>query len=388
MMMRTLKAALRKEWRDAIRDRRSLIAAFSYAAFGPIVVAFLISMLAEQATTRETATLGLVNGANVPMLEAVLESNLLDIETLEAFDPQAGLPAGVDAVLVLPGDFNERLADFRPATVKLYGNARLDASERAISRAEDAFEEHRRRLAMGRLIERGVSPVILQAYSIESHELSETTDGARGIANMLVLFFILAPFVAGMSIAIDTTAGEREHGALQALLSQPLDRIGLITGKWIVTAAFSTVGAVMTAGLGAVALSFVPLTELDIYFSFDFAMLWQLALIIAPFAGLVAAAQMGVALMARNFKEGQTYLTLLSFMPVAVGFRSTFGDAGEGDSIWPLFAHQDLVEAVLLGEGLNNGQLAITSAVTLAGIALFLGLSAHLLGRERMITEG
>jgi len=53
-MMLTLKAALRKEWRDAIRDRRSLIAAFSYAAFGPVVVAFLISMLAEQATTRET----------------------------------------------------------------------------------------------------------------------------------------------------------------------------------------------------------------------------------------------------------------------------------------------------------------------------------------------
>ena len=55
---------------------------------------------------------------------------------------------------------------------------------------------------------------------------------------MLSYFFLFALLTGGMNLAIDATAGERERGSLEPLLSLPVTRSQLIFGKIAATCLF------------------------------------------------------------------------------------------------------------------------------------------------------
>lgn len=56
------------------------------------------------------------------------------------------------------------------------------------------------------------------------------------------MMVLLAAFTAALQISSDSTAGERERGALESLLLNPVPRIELITGKWLAAAIFAARG--------------------------------------------------------------------------------------------------------------------------------------------------
>ena len=61
------------------------------------------------------------------------------------------------------------------------------------------------------------------------------------IFTMIPIFLVLAAFVAGMQIATDSTAGERERGSLEPLLVNPIPRMELVAGKWLAAVICSAV---------------------------------------------------------------------------------------------------------------------------------------------------
>ena len=52
---------------------------------------------------------------------------------------------------------------------------------------------------------------------------------------MMTYFCFMSMLVGGFYLAIDTTAGERERGSLEPLLSLPVSRAELIFGKMLAT---------------------------------------------------------------------------------------------------------------------------------------------------------
>src|SRR5437764_420845 len=50
--------------------------------------------------------------------------------------------------------------------------------------------------------------------------------------NIILMFSVVTLMTAGMQIATDSTAGERERKSLEPLLVNPVPRWQLITGKW------------------------------------------------------------------------------------------------------------------------------------------------------------
>ena len=51
------------------------------------------------------------------------------------------------------------------------------------------------------------------------------------LLGMMSYFFVFAALMGGMYLAIDTTAGERERGSLEPLLSLPVTRDQLISAR-------------------------------------------------------------------------------------------------------------------------------------------------------------
>ena len=67
------------------------------------------------------------------------------------------------------------------------------------------------------------------------------------------VFALVAAFVGGMNVAIDSIAGERERRSLLPLLMNPLLRRDVIIGKWMAISVFAIAGlALNLAGFALV----------------------------------------------------------------------------------------------------------------------------------------
>src|SRR5262249_52486713 len=126
--------------------------------------------------------------------------------------------------------------------------------------------------------------------------------------------------------AIDLTAGEKERGTMETILSSPVSRLDLVLGKFflvlsaaLATAALSvlSMGASFTAirhlnpesqsGRGEAAALLLQLGPKPVLFIFAMAL---------PLAVLFASALMTIALFAKTYKEEQSYLTPMTFLVV------------------------------------------------------------------------
>ena len=82
------------------------------------------------------------------------------------------------------------------------------------------------------------------------------------LLGMMSYFFIFAALMGGMYLAIDTTAGERERGSLEPLLSLPVTRDQLIFGKIAATCVFMALSLMLSLTSFYVSLKFMPLEQL------------------------------------------------------------------------------------------------------------------------------
>src|ERR1035438_8480983 len=59
------------------------------------------------------------------------------------------------------------------------------------------------------------------------------------LIGMMSVFTLVAAFVGGMNVAMDTLAGERERRSLLPLLMNPVRRREIVLGKWLAVGLFS-----------------------------------------------------------------------------------------------------------------------------------------------------
>jgi ABC-type Na+ efflux pump permease subunit len=58
------------------------------------------------------------------------------------------------------------------------------------------------------------------------------------LIGMMSVFTLVAAFVGGMNVAMDTIAGERERQSLLPLLMNPVRRREIVFGKWLAVGLF------------------------------------------------------------------------------------------------------------------------------------------------------
>ncbi|WP_114395767.1 ABC transporter permease [Oleisolibacter albus] len=377
------------EFRDHGRDRRSLLAAFAYAFFGPVLVTVLLTVLAGQIKDTTPPRLAVIGAEHAPTLVSQLERRGVSIERRPAADQPVALPTlgDADAVLVIPALYAERYRRGAPAEVTLYRDELRRSSAdgaRTVARHLAAIGGE---MAQSRLIARGVAPPLVMPIQVQEANLAGAGRGTLEIGRMLLYFFLLAPFFAGMSMAIDTTAGERERKSLQPLLAQPVDPWVLILGKWANTALFSVLGLALTVVLGLGLLRFAPLEQLGISLPLDVWTQLRVILALVPLAMAVSAVQIAVALTAKSFKEAQTYLTLLSFLPVILSFSGTLGSKDPTGPVLlaPVVGHLELLKDLVGSGTLDPGHLAGLTAGCLLLAAAALWQATRQLTGERIL---
>ena len=227
----------------------------------------------------------------------------------------------------------------------------------------------------------------LRAITVDEVDVSTPAGRSVLVLGMLTYFLLLATLAGGFYLAIDATAGERERGSLEPLLTVPVGRSSLLLGKMAATIFYMLLSLALTLIGFMVALRFVPLEGLGMRANFDAAVAMKTFLILAPFTPLGAALMTLVASFTRSYKEAQTYLTLVLLVPTLPLLIATLLNVQpELRLMWIPSLSQHLLVTALLKDSPLSWLHAVVSAVASIGIGAALVLIAiRLYDRETLL---
>jgi sodium transport system permease protein len=387
-----VNAALRtvyvKELRDALRDRRTaLMVLFASILTGPVtlvLVAQFISGLEEKASTLKVRLAGI---EHAPALVNFLQRNDVEIEAAPVDYPGKIREGRLDAVIVVPKDFDERYLAGDGARVDIvYDDSRAESGP-AIRQAERLLRAFNRESGMLRMMSRGVSPDLTEPVKVQHVNTATPRQKGAFLLFLIPMFAILSPLLGGMTIAIDSTAGERERGSLEPLLANPVPVWRVVAGKWLAAWSFACGVATLTLAGFVIAASLYTGKRLAALLTFGTPELALFLVMVVPFAAMTAALQMLISTYGRSYREAQTYVsylaTVISFVPLVVLF------SGLKDALWqlwvPVLGQQVVLTRIVRGDELGASDWAIPAFVALAIAGVCVALVSRLLREERIV---
>lgn len=377
--MMNLRAAwfvYRKEIRDALRDRRTLLTVlFSSVLMGPMVllaISALVASFESRAELREVYVAGI---ANAPTLVNFLERQTYTVKPAPAdFEAQLRSAKLTDPVVVVPKDFETALQHGDAPVVEIVSDSANQRSQAGAGRVEQLLAAFGRERAALSLALRGVSVDLLEPVRVESSDLANAQARATQITGMLPYFVMMAVLYGALNAALDTTAGERERGSLEPLLMNPLAGFVLVFGKWGAVASVALLIAVLSC------FSFLPgqwllrSDTLAAMFQYGVREALLFVVVLLPFAAAVSALLMAVAIHSRSFKEAQASTTVVMLGATLLPLINIFSLGSESPwYLWvPALAQNVLMTHVLKGEAFSTAQivvpLGVCVAVTVGGI--------------------
>jgi sodium transport system permease protein len=207
------------------------------------------------------------------------------------------------------------------------------------------------------------------------------------LLGMLSYFFIFALLSGGMNLAIDATAGERERGSLEPLLSLPVTRDTLIVGKILAACLFMALSLSLSLISFFVTLKFVPLERLGMTPNFGPDVVATAFLLLVPFTLLGAALMTLVASFTRSYKEAQTWLSVVLLAPTLPILIVSILQVRPNTELMliPSLSQHLLLNGVLRNEPLNMLHVAVSVIGTLLLGVLLTLVCARLYRRESLL---
>lgn len=388
--MKRLRVVWAKEVVDNFRDRRTLLSALVFGPlFGPLMFVFMISVMLDRATSEvdEPFILPAHGIESAPELKRWLTAAGADIIPGPA-DAKAAVARGdLHLVLVVPADYGDKLRAGQPAPLELVIDNANSQGSADVRQARGLLEAYRQQLATMRLQARGLSPLL--AYPIAVHEVDVSTAAGRAllVLGMMTYFILFSMLLGGLYLAIDTTAGERERGSLEPLLTLPVPTGQLISGKILATCTFMLASLAITVSGFSIGLGFVDLQALGMQANFGWKIALGVFVIMLPFTLFGAGMMTVVASFTRSYKEAQTWLTVVLLIPTIPILLAALYDL-EAESrlmLIPSLSQHLLITSLMKGDALRADWLAASAISTLVAGLLLAWIATRLYRREAIL---
>jgi sodium transport system permease protein len=392
MSLRSIGIVYRKELTEAVRDRRTVISTILVplllfpvlsVGFGSLAVA-LVGKAKE-----ETPKVMLRGGDDSPaVVEGLKKLDKIEIVPDAPNWKDEIINKEIRAAVEIPAGFQADLAQQKSDIVNIYNYEGELKSEFATDKIEKYMKEYRDKVVNERLAAKNLPETVLKPFEVKRENVApqEKVSGAAfgGIIGYMV---ILLCMTGAMYPAMDLTAGEKERGTMETILSSPISRMHLVLGKFflVLTAALGTAALSVlsmgvsfsvlghytgqTAGGRAAAAGFLlklgPKTVISVF------------LMALPVAVLFSAVLMTIALFAKTYKEAQSYLTPMTFVVIFPAIAAML----PGVELTPQLALIPILNVSLLCKELVTGTyhwnfiaIIFSSTCVYAAVALFLAI--------------
>ncbi|WP_434930785.1 ABC transporter permease [Shewanella sp. HL-SH5] len=373
--MNKLIAMVRKELIDAARDKRSVMAGLYYAIGTPLLMCALFMVLIGQLTSPEDLNITINKADNAPDLVRYLGRKGINQADL-TIEPDADVKA---IILTISDDYTANMAKAKPAEVILEADNSNEKLQKSIRRLQLELQAYSSEMGSIRLIARGINPQVMQPLKVNVKDQATPDSKGGMILGIAIFTMIYSVFISGMNLAIDTSAGERERNSLALMLSHPISTRQLVLGKVIAVTTFALLGLVLILLISKVAYTFVPWQELGFSINISTDFMGLMFVIGIPVALMASTLQLFVSFMAKSFKEAQSYLTMVLFVPLALSMAASYNIAPDALQWLPVSGQQQALMDFIKGKEIAMLQLAVSSIATLAiSIGLMLGMEKML----------
>ena len=382
-----------KEFLENLRDRRTLLSALLFGPlFGPMMFGLMVSRMLEQSVMESDEPLALtITGSQyAPGLSHFLEAHnvrLAKSEMSEAAARAAVHRGSAQVVLVIPKEYPALFNKASPAPIYLVADSADSQTRKHADRARRILAAYTSSLAQQRLQVRGVNPLLAVPVAVNEIDVATPTGRAVVVLGFMTYFVLFALLMGGLYLAIDSTAGERERGSLEALLSLPVARWSLVGGKVLATCVYMAISLALSLTAFVVVFRFVPLERIGMSANLGFATALTFFIICLFFIPLGATLMTLVASFTRTYREAQTYLTTVLLVPtLPIAFASIYSLKTQSSLMFiPSLSQHLLMTSVLKAEPVPLLDMFVSAASSLGLAALLFWLTARHWRRETML---
>ena len=346
-MKNNLWNILKKELRELFRDKKSLAMMLVIPIFIPLLVIGM-SALFESQVSKDVSEYNKI-GFAYEMSEA--EKSIAEEMNIE----------------IINGNEEELKEKYDNGEINLYITKQdnkyiintdgSDNSTFASSLMETYFNTYKQYLQQSYLQENNMNPnEVLNIITVEENVLEQDNYFADYIKNYAFLFIMMAITVSATYPATDTTAGERERGTLETLLTFPIKSRDIIVGKFLGVTVSSIITGLISLALAIISLMitknmFSIYEGMDVMYS-PITILFAVIVIIA-YSFFISGLCIAIASTSKTFKEAQsalTPLTFISFFPGMIAFMM-------GITTTPILSIVPFLNFTLIFTDINNGTI-------------------------------
>jgi sodium transport system permease protein len=392
MSLRNVGVVYRKELREALRDRRTLISSFlvPLLLFPLLTAGFgAVSVYMIRQAELESPEVMVLGGSDSPrVVEQLAQEKGIKVVPAAADWKQQIINKELRAAVEIPAGLDSDLANQKQDTIKIYIYKNEMKSELAAERVEKTLKKYDEKILSERLASRNLPAGILKPFEIQQENVApEEKVWAEMLGGMIGYMVVLLCLTGGMYPAMDLTAGEKERGTMETILSSPIARRDLVVGKFLLVLTASLVTAVLSVtsmgtsfaalhhfnlftvsdngGSSAIMLKLSPTTILSIF------------IMALPLAVLFSACLMTIAIFAKSYKEAQTYISPLMIVVIvpAVSALLPGAELNAKTSLIPILNASLLCKELVAGTyHWNFIAIIFLSTCVYAGVALFLAV--------------
>src|SRR6266852_4742052 len=227
----------RKELTEWLRDRPTLLSTVVVPLLAfPLLMVGMLSLTTVMIgkAQKETPKIMVLGGEDSPeVLEKLREVDKLDIVPFSDDWKKRISEKEIRAAVEIPRDFDSALARGEEQTVKIYFYEGEIKSSFGANRIEKFFKDYRDSVIASRLGARNVPASIIKPFEIKQENVAppEKVSGAA-LGGLLGYMVILLSMTGAIYPAIDLTAGEKERGTMETILSSPISRRDLVLRRY------------------------------------------------------------------------------------------------------------------------------------------------------------
>jgi len=336
MKLRNIWIVYRKELRDSLRDRRTLIAMVVVPILIMPLISIGIAVLMAKVfgeAQKEVPTVMILGGSNSPKTL----SELHDVKEIQFKEGTADYiqqisEKRVRAAIEIPADFDAALERNDQVTVKIYDYKGDIKSEFAAEKLQKFFKDLSDRIVLERLTAKNLPPGLTKPFDLKTQNVAppEKVSGAV-LGGFIPYFIIILSLTGAMYPAIDLTAGEKERGTIETILCSRVSRTHLVLGKFFMvwTASLTTailamisMGASFQIAKSLMAGMAAKGADNAMQYSIGIKAILAVFLMALPITIFFSAALLAIALLAKSYKEAQSYISplmIVVILPAIVG---------------------------------------------------------------------
>lgn len=312
-MKNNLWNILKKELREMFRDKKSLSMMLVIPIFVPLIVLGMSALFEVQAN-KDIEEYNKIGFAYELSEEEKNIAKELNIEVTEGNENELKTKYENDEIdLYITKEGNKYIINGNDSDVTTYAKTLM----------ESYFNVYKEYLQSGYLQENNVNPNdVLNIITVEENITEEENMFVSYIRNYAFVFIIMAITVSATYPATDTTAGERERGTLETLLTFPIKSKDIIVGKFLAVTIASILTGIISLILAIISVA-IAQNAFSIYeglnIMFSPISIFLSVIIIVAYSFFISGLCIAIASSSKTFKEAQSALTPLTFISLFPG---------------------------------------------------------------------